>query len=172
MPPKQMVTGNVTIHARTMLPAIPHFTADALFAVPAPIIEVVMTCVVLTGAPKNVISSIDNAEAVCAAKPDAGCNFVTPLPMVFMIFQPPIEVPSAITVAQEIFTHSGTPLVLSRTPPVIRANVIMPIVFWASLFPCEYATSAAEKSCSFKNILLTLFCDQLANILNIKFKKI
>ena len=69
VPPRIMVIGKVTTHAVTIPFAVPHFTADTLFAVPAPITEVVITWVVLTGAPKKDIVSITIDAEVSAAKP-------------------------------------------------------------------------------------------------------
>ena len=61
-PPRSIAAGSVTTHAVNMLPAMPHFTADLRWTEPTPMIDVVMTCVVLTGAPRNVMISITMAE--------------------------------------------------------------------------------------------------------------
>ena len=165
IPPSTIVAGSVTIHAVKMLPATPHFTALTLRAVPVPMIEVVITCVVLTGAPRNVISSMTRAEEVCAANPDAGSIFVTPLPIVFMTFHPPTDVPAAITTAHASFTHRGTPASAPSIPPVTSASVMIPIVFWASLLPWLNATKADESTCNFRNTLFTLCGVQFAKAL-------
>lgn len=52
--PRRALSGIVTIHAQRMFLATPHLTADSLLVAPTPIIELVMTCVVLTGIPANV----------------------------------------------------------------------------------------------------------------------
>jgi hypothetical protein len=75
--------------------------------------------------------------------------------MVFMIFQPPTEVPKAIVKAQAIFTQSGTPASVDRYPELINAKVIMPMDFCASLIPWEKDIKAAESICIFENHLLT-----------------
>lgn len=46
--------GIVRIHAQTIRPATPHFTADILRVEPTPTIAPVMVCVVETGVPVNV----------------------------------------------------------------------------------------------------------------------
>ena len=98
---KTAVIGMVNTHAHTMLLATPHFTLFNLREAPTPIIVVVIIWVVLTGALKNVAHKITSAAPVCAAKPFTGVSFVIPLPMVLIIFLPPIEVPIAIARAQE-----------------------------------------------------------------------
>lgn len=45
-------TGIVSIQAQKILVVTPHFTAEAPFRAPAPMIAPVITCVVLTGIPK------------------------------------------------------------------------------------------------------------------------
>jgi hypothetical protein len=40
---------------------------------------------------------------------------------------------------------SGSGLSADCHPPVMRASVMTPIVFWASLVPCARATSEEEK---------------------------
>ena len=50
--PTTAETGIVRIHAQKIFVVTPHFTAEAPFLAPAPIIAPVITCVVLTGMPK------------------------------------------------------------------------------------------------------------------------
>ena len=80
--------------------------------------------------------------------------------MVLIIFQPPFIVPAAIVKAQATITKSGiskSPVgLLCKTPPAKSANVIIPIVFWASLEPWLNAIMPADKSCNFLNLLLTV----------------
>ena len=59
-----MVIGSVTTHAIIIFWAIPHFTALILRALPTPITDVVITCVVLIGAPRKDMLSITTADAV------------------------------------------------------------------------------------------------------------
>lgn len=47
----------------------------------------------------------------------------------------------------ETMTHSGGLEPGARTPPVTRASVMMPIVFWASLVPWASETRPAEAIC-------------------------
>ena len=76
-----------------------------------------------------------------------------------MMRQPPESVPAAIVRAHIITTTTGTwkseaadPL---STPPLIRAMVIIPIVFCASFVPWAIETRAEEKSCICRLFLLT-----------------
>ncbi|MNY63037.1 hypothetical protein D3C86_1999460 [compost metagenome] len=94
-----------------------------------------MACVVLTGRCSSVAEKITEAAEISAAKPLIGSILKIFVPMVLIIFQPPIDVPSAIDVAAAILTHKGTSIV-SRRPEVTSAKVIIPIAFWASLVPC------------------------------------
>ena len=121
---------------------------------------VVIIWVVLTGAWNNVAHNITNAAPVWAAKPLTGVNFAIPLPIVLIIFLPPIEVPRAIDKAQRKITHTGTSKLLIN-PPLNSAIVIIPIDFWASFPPWLSAINAPANTCNFKNSLFTtdLLCD-------------
>ena len=67
------------------------------------------------------------------------------LPIVLMIRQPPLAVPRAIAVAQSSLTQIGTlKWAALRWPVAIKARVITPIVFCASLVPWASETSDAE----------------------------
>ena len=133
--PAVRVMGSVVNQAFTMLPAMPQRTFLALLADPAPMIAVLMTWVVDTGAPSAVIVSMAMAEDSSATQPSTGSSLVMPLPTVFMMRWPPMEVPSAMQVAHETLTHRGTPEPAATSPLVMRASVMMPMVFWASLLP-------------------------------------
>src|SRR5205085_734612 len=102
------VTGMVSTHAISMLPATPQRTADTRFEAPTPAIHDEITCVVLTGACSQLAVRITDAAAVSAAKPLIGFNLMILCPIVFMIRQPPDAVPSAIAVAQARITQIGT----------------------------------------------------------------
>jgi hypothetical protein len=52
-------------------------------------------------------------------------------------------VPAAIARAQEAFTQNGMFLVSVQSPAAIRASVMTPMVFCASLVPCASETSEA-----------------------------
>ena len=60
-PPKHIVIGNVTNQAITIFWATPHLTAENRLAAPTPMMEVVITWVVLTGAPMKEALSITKA---------------------------------------------------------------------------------------------------------------
>jgi hypothetical protein len=92
----------------TIRPATPHFTAEKRLAEPTPRIAEVMACVVLTGRCSSVAEKITEAAEISAAKPLIGSILKIFVPIVLIIFQPPIEVPSAIAVAAAILTQSGT----------------------------------------------------------------
>ena len=80
------------------------------------------------------------AVLVSAAKPWAGLTSVSPEPMVRMIRQPPEYVPSAMAKAQAVMTQTRGPEPAAGGRAEIRARVMMPIVFWASLVPWASAT--------------------------------
>jgi glucose/arabinose dehydrogenase len=64
-----MQTGRVNTQARTILPAMPHRTAESRLVAPTPRIAVETTWVVLTGRPKWLVATMMAAEDVSAAKP-------------------------------------------------------------------------------------------------------
>lgn len=99
--------GIVTNHARTILPATPHRTAENLFEEPTPKSEEDVTWVVLMGAPMRDAVKITPAVALCDAKPCTGLILRIFCPIVFMIFQPPLSVPNIITPAQATLTQAG-----------------------------------------------------------------
>ena len=131
--------------------------------------DVVMTCVVETGAPSAVMASIAIAEDVSATKPMTGFSFVTPSPTVRMMRPPPMEVPRAMVHAHMILTHTGMPAAGFASPAVTRARVMMPMVFCASLLPWLYAMNAAERICILWNSQLAFMGCQLANSSNMSF---
>ena len=90
------LTGMVSIHAHNKLTVIPHRTAESRLVAPTPIIEPAMVCVVLTGIFNASVINKVRAPAVSAATPSNGVTFVIRVPIVLMIFQPPLRVPRAI----------------------------------------------------------------------------
>lgn len=106
--PSTREIGIVITHAMRIRPATDHFTAEKRFALPTPRIEDVIVCVVLTGKCVMVAVKITAADAASAAKPLIGSILNIFVPIVLMIFHPPTEVPSAIAVAADSLTHSGT----------------------------------------------------------------
>ena len=82
----------VSIQAHSKFTVTPHRTALNLLVAPTPIIAPVIVCVVDTGIP---ICSVKNkvvAPAVSAQTPSSGVTLVILVPMVLMIFQPPLKV--------------------------------------------------------------------------------
>jgi hypothetical protein len=95
--------GIVTTQAAMMLPATPQRTARTRCALPTPMIEPVIVCVVDTGIPNSVAMNSEIAPPVSAAKPPIGFSLVMRWPIVFTMRQPPNSVPSAIATIAE--TH-------------------------------------------------------------------
>ena len=79
--------------------------------------------------------SMATADENSETKPITGSSLVTPLPTVFMMRWPPMEVPRAMVAAHMILTQVGTPEPSGSMPAPIIASVIMPMVFCASLLP-------------------------------------
>ena len=96
----------VSIQATSNCLVTPQRTADRRFTEPTPIIEPVITCVVLTGILKISVKNSVNALEVCAQKPSRGVIFVILFPIVLIIFQPPVSVPRPIIVKQLNGTQS------------------------------------------------------------------
>lgn len=76
---------------------------------------------------------------------------VSPLPMVRMMRHPPVYVPSAIAVPEMSTTHHGGAESWASAPVEMRARVMTPMVFCASLVPWASATSDAEPTCPRRN---------------------
>ena len=83
------------------------------------------------------------ALAASAAKPCGVLISVRPLPSVRMTRQPPMYVPAAIARPQTATTQSSGPEPEGCRPTAMSVSVMMPMVFWASLVPCERATKQA-----------------------------
>ena len=93
-----------------------------------------------------------------AANPCGDSTVVIRLPIVLMIRQPPLAVPSAIDSAQPNLTQNGTlKWAALMSPWAISASEITPIVFWASLVPCASDTSDAEPICPYRYPVLASF---------------
>ncbi len=82
--------------ATITFPATPQRTAEARRAVPAPITQPVMVCVVETGMPSSEALNTMIEPPSEALKPWWCDSLVMRLPIVSMIFQPPAMVPAAI----------------------------------------------------------------------------
>ena len=88
--------GIVMIHAHKRFTVTPQRTAESRFVAPTPIMDPAIVCVVLTGILRCSVMNNVIAPAVSAATPSKGVTFVMRLPIVFTIFQPPLNVPNAI----------------------------------------------------------------------------
>jgi hypothetical protein len=138
--PMMALTGIVRTHAIIMLRATPHFTVLVPMVDPTPMMDVQITCVVLTGIPATDAPRIVAAPAVSAANPCTGRSLVILYPIVLTMRHPPERVPSAIVVYDATITHRGIGRWFGSTlapkyPMENRRGRIIPIVFWASLVP-------------------------------------
>ena len=86
----------VSTQAHIKLTVTPQRTAETLLVNPTPMIEPVIVCVVLTGILRCSVKYKVNAPAVSAATPSKDDTLVILEPIVFTIFQPPLNVPAAI----------------------------------------------------------------------------
>src|SRR5208283_1946029 len=100
--------GMVNTQAIKILPAMPQRTAETRLEAPTPMMAEEMTWVVETGARRIVAVKITMLPADSAAKPLIGFNLMILCPMVFIIRQPPADVPSAMAAAQATITQVGT----------------------------------------------------------------
>src|SRR4029078_13521501 len=94
-------------HAQTICTATPHRTADRRRVAPTPTIAPVMECVELTPTPKWGAIKIAPGAPVSAAKPPIGCSLVIFDPIVWMMRQPPVSVPSALAACALSLTHNS-----------------------------------------------------------------
>src|SRR3569623_597019 len=99
--------GMVNIQAQTILPAIPHRTADIFFAEPTPTIAPVMVCVVDTGMPSADAMNKVIAPPVSAQNPPTGLSLVIFWPMVLTMRHPPTSETRLVAKEQEITRRSG-----------------------------------------------------------------
>lgn len=100
------LTGMVSSQAVSSSSVTPQRTAESLFTDPTPMMLPVITCVVLTGIFISSVRKRVSEPAVCVQNPSNGVIFVILLPIVFMIFQPPDMVPTAMDVKQSTGTQS------------------------------------------------------------------
>src|SRR3954449_4923487 len=98
--------GIVNNHAHTMRPATPHLTPDKLVVEPTPTIEPVMVWVVDTGMPRCVARNSVIAPAVSAQKPPTGLSFVSFMPIVRTMRQPPSAVPRPMAALHDSTIHA------------------------------------------------------------------
>src|ERR671927_1417677 len=108
--------GSVRTQATAMLPATPQRTADRRLAAPAPMTPPEITCVVERGNPRCEAVSTTAAPAPWAEKPCAASILMIRDPIVRMIRQPPVYVPSEIAAAAETITHTGGAAPGARAP--------------------------------------------------------
>ena len=95
---KKALIGIVKIHAQIKFTVTPQRTAETRLVAPTPMIETVMVCVVDTGIFRCSVKNKVMALAVSAAIPSKGVILVILLPIVLIIFHPPLSVPSEIAV--------------------------------------------------------------------------
>ena len=148
--------GIVSTHAHTIRPAIPHRTADSRCVAPTPTIEPVIVCVVLTGMPKCVAIMIADRAARLRAEAadrtqlrDARAHRVHDAPAAEQRAERDRAStrrsrPSAeSSCCRRRRSGAAIPARSRTTPsPTRAAPTMMPIVFCASLPPCEYDSSA------------------------------
>ena len=91
------------------------------------------------------------AEEDCAAKPCGESISIRPLPSVRMIRQPPTYVPSAIAKPRRHDHPERCGTAVGSVAAAIRARVMTPIVFCASLVPCARETIEAEADLAHRN---------------------
>ena len=96
MPEISSGAGIVSSHAHKMLFAVPQLIPLTPLVSPTPMMEPTMPCEVLTGMPKMEHVMMVVAPIVSAQNPFSGVIFTMPVPVVFMTFFPPINVPNAI----------------------------------------------------------------------------
>src|SRR5262245_47816107 len=130
-----------------MFPTTPQRTAESRLAAPAPTIDPDITCVVLSGMPTCEAARITAAPDACAANPCGGSILMIREPIVRTIRQPPKYVPSAIALAEATTTQTGISADALSFPLVTSARKMIPIVFCASLVPCDKENSELETSC-------------------------
>src|ERR1700677_4879363 len=150
----------VSTQAQSKLMVTPQRTAESRRVAPAPMIDPVIVCVVLTGIPNLSDRNRVMAPAVSAATPSNGVTFVILVPIVLTIFQPPLIVPSAIAEKLARGTHIFASMNCLNdiscpwdfSYQIIAAPMI-PMTFWASLLPCPRLSRPDESSCSRLNQL-------------------
>ncbi len=84
----------VKIQAHRMRLATPQRTRPGLDTEPTPRMAPVMVCVVDTGIPREVAMKMASEPPVSAQNPPKGRSFVSRIPNVFTMRQPPAMVPS------------------------------------------------------------------------------
>src|SRR6476659_8503962 len=154
----------VRIHAYTIRPATPHRTAENRCAAPTPTMAPVIVWVVETGMPQCEAARTAPAAPVSAQKPENGFNFVIRVPIVRTIRHPPVSVPRALAACAERMIQRGISFRSGRyiqrkgwdaSATTVRfatsSPAMIPIVFWASLVPCDHENAAADRSWARRN---------------------
>lgn len=112
-----------------------------------PMMELATTWLVDTGAPANEADRMTAAEVSWESSACSGRTLYTAKPSVRTMRQPPERMPRVIAVAQASITHSGTSKA-GMKPPSTSTRVRMPMLFCASLAPCEKASPAVVTNCA------------------------
>src|SRR5882757_2479520 len=139
--------GRVSSQASAIRRATPHRTVAPRRPRLAPKIEPVATWVVDSGKPRWLEVRITAVVLDSATKPCGLWMSLIRRPRVRMIRHPPSAVPDAMATAQLAITHSGGSALAGSRPTVTSVRVITPMVFCASLVPCDSATIEADTTC-------------------------
>src|SRR4051812_24020973 len=91
--------GMVITQVINILPTIPQLIDLGLSAVPVPMMNDVITCVVDNGMPKAEAVCNTNVDVISDVNPFIGSILIILRPMVLMMRHPPTEVPKAIASA-------------------------------------------------------------------------
>ena len=94
-------------HAQTIRKATRQRTLDGRVTQPTPTMPPVIVCVVDTGTPSALARNSMPAAPVSAQKPPNGFSFVSRMPIVFTMRQPPDSVPRPIASWHDRITHIG-----------------------------------------------------------------
>ena len=92
------------------------------------------------------------AELASAAKPWMGSRWITLVPSVRMMRQPPLYVPSAIAAPQDHHPGRDDGVVRQDHPVATKARVITPIVFCASFMPWASESAAPRPAGAMRNV--------------------
>ena len=99
--------GKVKSHAKSISLRELVFSTPFFSDIPAPIIDALEVCVVLTGIPPSDAKSIQVAPAISDAKPVCRVSVTVSIPIFLIILYPPTLVPRAIIKEQSTVIHIG-----------------------------------------------------------------
>ena len=144
--------GMVSTHAHTMLVAMPQRTAFMRWMLPTPAMAPAMACVVETGRPRCVAAGRRSAAPVSAQNPLRGLSRVR------RAAHGAHNAPAAAQRAQRDGGVRGQDHPDRHVEGLLKSGgystpVMIPMVFCASLEPCERLNAAAETNCSLRKYL-------------------